>query len=250
MGMSDLIFWWMPLAILLVLAGVFVVRRFYRDFPFFFSYIAFTVLAALARVSVRGSPLLYFWMYWATDAVLGLLALFALNEVLKHLFSIDYAEHWWFRLWLPTTAFGIAVVFLVLPVGRITPYLSTNIVFSFDLGMHCLEVLILLLFVFLDKILVAAYDQYDFGIVRGFGVSALVTILADLLRSHFGKGFTVYFAYAPPLAYIGATLIWLYAFVRKPPSQQKLPITIRELVELLSKEAEVAQKIRSWKIWR
>src|SRR5215469_13211904 len=244
MWIGDFVAWWLPLAILLVLAGVFVVRRFYRDFPFFFSYIVFTVLAALARVSVRGSPLVYFWVYWATDAMLGLLALFALNEVLKHLFSIDYAEHWWFRLSLPTVAFSIALLFLVLPVGRVTRYPVRNAVFSFDLGMHCLEVLILLLFVFLDKILVAAYDQYDFGIVRGFGVSALVTILADLLRSHFGKGFTVYFAYAPPLAYIVATLIWLYAFVRKPPSRQKLPITIRELLGLLRREAEVAEKIR------
>src|SRR5215831_8605811 len=180
-----------PAAVLLVLLVLFIRHRLYRDFPFFFAYISFALLSFALRWSVRNAPLSYFLVYWVTEAIYGILALLALNEVFKHLFELDYREHWWFRLWLPTTAFVIAVVFLVLPIGRITPYWSTNIVFSFDLGMHCLEVLILMLFVFLDKILVAAYDQYDFGIVRGFGVSASVTILADLMRSHFGSAYTV-----------------------------------------------------------
>src|SRR5262249_1658608 len=181
-----------PAAVLLVLLVLFIRRRFYRGFPFFFGYISFALLSAALRWSVRNAPLSYFLIYWVTEAMYGILALLALNEVFKHLFELDYREHWWFRLWLPTAAFVIPLVFLILPLGRIPSYWPTNIVFSFDLGMHCLEAFVLVLFVLLDKILVAAYDQYDFGIVRGFGVSAAVTILADLLRSHFGKGFTVY----------------------------------------------------------
>jgi len=78
-----------------------------------------------------------------------------------------------------------------------------------------------------------------------------VTILADLLRSHFGSAYTIHFAYAHPLGFLAATVIWLHAFIRKPPARQKLPITVRELLDLLKKEAEIAEKIaKNWRFWR
>lgn len=238
-------------AILLVLAIVFVRRRFYRDFPFFFVYILFAASADPLRQAVRNMPGLYFWTYWVTEAFLGVSALLALNEVFKHLFEYDYEKRWWFRLSLPTAALVAALVFLIQPVGQVTKYPIRNAVFSFDLGMHCLEILILLLFLLLERVFTAAYDQHDYGIVKGFGVSAGVTILADVARSHFGSGYTVVFSYAPPVGYIIATLIWLHAFLRKPQPRQKLPITLRELLELLKKEAEIVARIlRNWKVWR
>lgn len=211
----------------------------------------FALLATPLRVAVRNQPVSYFVVYWTADAILGVLALLALNEVLKHLFESDYEQHWWFRLVLPAAALLMALLFLGQPLRPTTSGRITNAVFSFDLGIHSLQALILVLFVFLDKVFTAASDQYDYGIVRGFGVSACITIFADLARSHFGSGYTFYFTYAPPVGYIAATLIWLHAFVRRPPSRQKLPITIHELLELLGKQAEVAAKIaRNWRPWR
>jgi len=236
-----------PAAILLALAVLFVRRRIYRAFPLFFGYVLFAVLATAVRVSVRSQLTAYFWAYWITDAGYGLLALLALNEVFKHLFEFDYKEYWWFRLSLPTAAFVIALVFFVQPMGQVSSYPVRNAVFSFDLGMHCLEGLILILFVVLDKVFAAVYDQYDYGVVRGFGVSAFVTIFADLARSHFGSRYTLVFAYAPPMGYIVATLIWLHAFLSKPPERQRLPITMKELMALMRKQGEAMGKIIHWK---
>ena len=251
MQIGDLILRFTAPAILLILVVVFLRRRFYREFPFFLAYILLALVVPVTRVAVRSKPVSYFVVYWTADAILGILALLALNEVFKHLFESDYEHYWWFRLVLPVAALLIALLFLRQPLRPTTTGRITNAVFSFDLGIHSLQALILVLFVFLDKVFTAASDQYDYGIVRGFGVSACITIFADLARSHFGSGYTFYFTYAPPVGYIAATLIWLHAFVRRPPSRQKLPITVHELLELLGKQAEVAAKIaRSWRPWR
>jgi hypothetical protein len=240
-----------PAAILLGLTAVFIRRKLYRDFPFFSGYIAFALLATASRLSVLHKPVAYFVLYWTSEAIYGVLALLSLNEVLKHLFESDYEQYWWFRLVLPAAALLMALLFLRQPLRPTASARITNAVFSFDLGIHSLQVLILVLFVILDKVFTAASDQYDYGIVRGFGVSACITIFADLALSHFGSGNTFYFTYAPPVGYIAATLIWLHAFVRRPPPRQKLPITIRELLEMLGKQAEVAAKMaRNWRPWR
>ena len=248
---ADLTVSLVPLILLLFLAVVLIRRKFYVEFPLFSLYTTTALLATVVRLAVTNQPIPYFVVYWTADAILGVLALLSLNEVLKHLFEFDYEQHWWFRLVLPVAALLIALLFLRQPLRPTTTGRITNAVFSFDLGIHSLQVLILVLFVLLDKIFTAASDQYDYGIVRGFGVSACITIFADLARSHFGSGYTFYFTYAPPVGYIAATLIWLHAFVRRPPSRQKLPITIHELLELLGKQAEAVAKLaRNWRLWR
>src|SRR5215471_16553856 len=112
MHVLDWILWLVPMTILLVLAVIQLLRGFHVDFPFFFSYVAFAVIATVARIIVRNAPVSYFWVYWITDAVLGILALLTLNEVFKHLFGVDYAAHWWFRLILPAAALIIAFLFV------------------------------------------------------------------------------------------------------------------------------------------
>lgn len=251
MKIADLAVSLVPLALLLPLIVVLIRRRFHVEFPFFSTYAVTALLATGLRLSVANQPVPYFVVYWTADAILGILALLSLNEVLKHLFEFDYEQHWWFRLVLPVAALLIALLFLRQPLRPTTTGRITNAVFSFDLGIHSLQALILVLFVFLDKVFTAASDQYDYGIVRGFGVSACLIIFADLVRSHLGSGYTFYFTYAHPVSFIAATVIWLHAFVRRPPSRQKLPITIHELLELLGKQAEVAAKIaRNWRPWR
>jgi hypothetical protein len=248
MSVVDLILRFTPAVILLVLAVVFVRRHFYKEFPLFFAYVAFSLIATAARFSVRNEPVPYFVVYWTTDAIYALLALLALNEVFKRVFELDYKEHPWFRFVLPLTALVIAGFFITQPyVLSLAPAARiSNIIFSFDIGVHCLEGVILLLFLLLQKILASAYDQYESGILTGFGLAAYITMSADVARSDFGSGFELYFRYAPPLGYILAAAIWLHAFVRKPLPQQKLKIRISELLQLLKRQQEFMDKISKW----
>lgn len=229
--------------VLVLLAWVLVWRKLCREFPFFCSYIALTILSTAVRAGVRNLLVTYFYIYWATEGLLDILALFTLNEVFKHLFPIDYKRRWWFRLVLPVVSVLIAAVFALQPLRLTMTQWIANAIFSFDLGMNCLEALILLLFLLFDKILMAVNSPYDYGIVAGFGISASVTIFADLARSHFGRTANFAFTYVPPIAFIVTTGIWLRAFLRKAPARERLPITLPELGRLLQKRAEFAEKI-------
>jgi hypothetical protein len=236
---------------LVVLAVIFLHRKFYKDFLFFFAYISFAPVATVARIFVRNQPWPYFIVYWSTEAVFAILALFTLNEVFKRMFDLDYAQRWWFRFILPVLAVIIAILFLGQPLRPTSGGRFANAVFSFDLGVHFLQGAFLVLFLAFEKILGASYDQYEQGIIGGFGISAAVTILTDLLRAHGGSRYTVLFTYAPPAAYILAAIIWLRAFVKEPSQRQRLPISISELIELLKRQGEIADRInRKWKLWR
>jgi hypothetical protein len=240
-----------PATILLVLGVILVRRNFYREFPFFFAYIVFAPIATVMRVSARAHPKPYFVTYWSTEAVFAILALLALNEVFKSMFDLDYAEHWWFKFILPVMAVAIAMLFLGQPLRPTVSARISNAVFSFDLGVHFLQTIILLLFFVLEKVLGASYDQYEQGIIAGFGISAGFTILVDGLRVHGGAQYTAYFTYVPPIAYILAAAIWLRAFVKEPPPHQRLPIPISELLALLKRQGEIAERInKKWKLWR
>src|SRR5215467_2474851 len=116
MQIGDLILRFTAPAVLLVLVVVFLRRRFYREFPLFLTYILVALVVPVMRVAVRNQPVSYFVVYWTADAILGVLALLALNEVFKHLFESDYEDHWWFRLVLPTAALLIALLFLGQPL--------------------------------------------------------------------------------------------------------------------------------------
>ena len=239
-----------PAVILLVLVFVFLRRRFHMDFPFFFSYIVYAPLATAVRIFLRTRPFAYFVAYWSTEAVFGILALLALNEIFRSLFASDYEDHRWFRLILPVMATVIGGIFLLEPI-RPTNLPMANAVFSFDLGVHFLQATVLILFLILEKVLGAAYDQYEQGIIAGFGISASVTIFTDLVRFHGGSAYTVYFTYVPPAAYILVTAVWLRAFVKRPPPRQRLPVKLADLLNLLKREAEIAERIaRKWRLWR
>lgn len=240
-----------PATMLVVLAVVFFRRKFYEDFPFFFAYILFAPLATIARISVRNQPWPYFVVYWSTEAVFGILALLALNEVFKRMFDLDYAEHWWFRFILPAIAVLITLIVLGQPLRPTLALRLTNAVFSFDLGVHLVQGAFMVLFLIFEKVLGASYDQYEQGIIGGFGISAGVTILTDLVRVHGGSRFTIYFTYVPPAAYIVAAAIWLRAFLKEAPPRKRLPIHISELIDLFKKQGEIAERInRKWKLWR
>lgn len=240
-----------PAALLLTLVGVFVRRKFYRDFPFFFAYIVFAPLATAARVSVSTNPWRYAVVYWSTEAIFGILALMALNEVFKRMFDLDYDEHWWFRLILPVTAIVISCFFLTQPLRPTVAARITNAIFSFDLGVHCLEGILLAIFLPLQIARVPVSDQYESGILAGFGVSAAITMVADVIRSDYGKTAEAFFRYAPPVGYIIAAGIWLHAFLKAPPPHQQLPVRISELIQLLKKQREIAELIaKKWRFWR
>src|SRR5262249_62059545 len=71
MRVADWIAFVGPLALLLALAVVFLRRKFYRDFPFFFAYVLFAIMAMEVRAAIRSLPAAFFAVYCAGGAVMA-----------------------------------------------------------------------------------------------------------------------------------------------------------------------------------
>src|SRR5215510_482557 len=80
----------------------------HKEFPFFFWYNNYTLLATAARLAafILDSRL-YFYIYWWTDAGLLLLGIASLHEAFRSVFEGFYLLRW-FR-WLYFSSIGIVV---------------------------------------------------------------------------------------------------------------------------------------------
>jgi hypothetical protein len=90
------------------LAALFIGRRLYRRFPFFFVYTSFSLLAELLRTLVQHDQWRFLYVYWTTEALYALLGFLAIYEAFRHVFRHFYVMWWWFRF-LPAVIDGSLV---------------------------------------------------------------------------------------------------------------------------------------------
>jgi hypothetical protein len=243
---TDFILSMIAPAVALGLAVTFIRRNVYRTFPTFFAYLCYSVAAWIVRRAVSGQPGLYAWAYWATEILFAILALLVIIEVYRRLFPIEYEAYRWLRLLLASTicvilAFSCWEALKNPPEhGHIRQMVS--FVYWFDVGVHALEGLLFLLLILLRVILPVAWRRYEFGILIGLGLPAAVTTIADLLRFEHGSSYEMLFRYAPPIAYILATIIWLHAFW-KPPVPSTSSNTLEEMEDVLRRDREALKKL-------
>src|SRR5258708_36335211 len=85
-------------------------RRAYREYPMFFAYVLGSLLIGLLRLSVRKNYLLYFEVYWITDALLVFAGLLALYEVFRRVFRAFFSLYSWFWALFPCVIVLVASV--------------------------------------------------------------------------------------------------------------------------------------------
>jgi hypothetical protein len=218
MGALDLSLSLVGPTMALLLAATLIRRKLHGEFPFFFTYVCFAILAAVARLSVSGNYQMYFKVFWATSALYSLLAVLALHEVFREVFLPFYTLWWWFRFLFPGTV-GIAALIqirraILTPPIQATPLIAA--ILSFSRVINWVEAALFGLFFALVLLLGVRWRSYPFGIVEGFGLSALGSLIAYGLRSEFGTKYNTFARYAPPVAYIVGVLVWLDTFLRQP----------------------------------
>jgi hypothetical protein len=218
MGALDLSLSITAAVLAILLAASLLRRKLHHEFPLFFVYVAYAILATVARVSVSGHYQTYFVVYWATAAVYSILALFALYEAFREVFLAFYMLWWWFWLLFPA-AVGIAAFIqirraILNPPIQATPLIAA--VLSFGRVITWVEAVLFGLFFALVLLLGIRWKSYPFGIVEGFGLSALGAFLAYGLRSEFGTKYATFAKYAPPVAYLVGVLVWLLTFMGQP----------------------------------
>lgn len=231
MTASDLVLSLAPPAILLGLVIIFLARKLYREFPLFFVYVLYASIAGILRTTV-GNRLLYFRLYWTTEAVYGVLGLLVIYEVLRRVFPIEHehASQRRLRWLLPVGVLLMLGLFTLLetryhPLGHGQIPRLVRGIYWFDVGVHALEGIVLILVVALTQVFSLSWRKYEFGILTGFGISSFVTMFADLFRFELGGGYETFFRYGPPIAYLVAALVWLEAFFRPPEPDRRDPQT-------------------------
>ena len=240
--------------VLLGLIVIFLRRKLNKEFPLFFIYMLYVPVTAALRMSVMYHQAANFWVFWTTEAIYGALGLLVLREVFHRLFALSYASYRWFRLLLPV-AMSLILTFTLwetiyhpLHRGSLSPIVSA--IYWFDLGVHLLEGIILLLVLVLTLGFPLSWRRYEFGILAGFGLNACVTIIAYVLRFQLGGGYEMFFRYGPPLAYLVTTAIWLHAFLGAPDSTQRPEIDIDEAMALLIRAKDGLASVKRLLGWR
>ena len=192
-----------------------------RRFPWFFAYCIYAVLGLAARfLAAISSRRTYFYTYWYTDPGFLLLGIAALHEVFRQVFAGFYLLRW-FR-WLYYG--GITIVVLIAVVNSLVNrpmnvYPVFGIILDVGIAVNCIQAAIFALFYFLAKVLDVEFRRHTFGIVLGFGISSIGTLIPYVARSTFGTKFESLVIYAPSVAYFVSLAVWLSAFLWPEPTQ-------------------------------
>ena len=224
------------------LAALLVRRKIPQLFPMFFAYVVFSAGATVAKLWVYSDYRTFYFVYWGTEAVAVLLATLALLEVFRWVFAL-----FWLRAWFRWISYGFVVLTLSLPIAvaiRNPPAHMSQIgglIFSAGITINFVQAAIFLLFWLLSKSLQIGFRRYAFGIMLGFGVSSVGTLIGFFARSVFGTKFHLLAIYLPPLTYILALAFWLYVFWREEPQESK-PLTPDELADQFRRHAELIRQ--------
>lgn len=242
----------LPASIQAVLLVLLVSRKCYlrTSFPFFVAYTLYSILAAIGRLVLLKRPTGYPMFYWSTEVIYGVLALLSLNEVFNRVFRLDYEEHPQLRLVFPCTVLAISIglfawwrfVYRTRSGGHLGLLPSAFV--GFHQGVHSIEGILLALFMLFWFLFDPGWNRYDYGILLGFGLSGLITMTADMVRFNTGHSYQIWSTYAPGIAYIVVTFIWLYIFW--PAPEPKPVVRFQIMIEQARRNNEIVKAIHRW----
>ncbi|HWZ42498.1 MAG TPA: hypothetical protein VNW97_03435 [Candidatus Saccharimonadales bacterium] len=222
------------------------VRKIYREFPFFFLYIGASIPISIIRVFVIGNYQLFFMVYWGTEVLYTLLALLTLHEVFRTVFAAFY-ENRWFWLFFPCAVTAISGMAIVYRFG--SPPVQANrvisLIVSLGMAVNLVQAAIFILFFGLLWWNGIRWRNYPTGIVLGFAAIAVVLLGANWARSEFGTKFNTLRSYAPAVAYIVAVALWLETFLRPPEPEPKWTheITPEQMLEQVQQYTRIVERL-------
>ena len=216
-----------------------------RRYPWFFAYCAYSVLGTSARLGAVPSPYAYSYVYLWTDPGFLVLGICAMQEVFRDVFAGFYLLPWFRRLYYG----GIIVTVLIAVLNSIVnrpvhvPPLAATLL-DIGIAINCIQAAIFALFYLSAKLLDMAFRRHSFGIVLGFGIASIGTLVPYVLRSTFGTKFETFIIYAPSVAYFVSLGVWLSAFFRPEAEHDQAPSKSPE--QMAGEVSEYLKVLRSF----
>lgn len=216
---ANILIDWFALPSLAVLACILLYRKFYREFPLFFSYVVLTEMVGLTRYAAsKGSPSVYSKVYWISNLVVVLFAFLASYELfVKRLFPRFYKIRF-FRILFTLAAILVNVVVVIAAIygnhkrwlllsARIEEFLRAAVIFFF---------------VALMTVMGRRWEMKEFGIAFGFGLDVAISLASVALWAQ-ASNRSPLVSRIPVIAYDIACIIWIYCFWNAPMSEPAVP---------------------------
>jgi hypothetical protein len=242
----NLILWSIPLWLLAVLLCLLIRRRIYKAYPWFLAYVAFGVIAGIARFFTLNHPRTYFVTYWLSDAVYALLGAMAMYELLRKVLR-DLADIWWTHLIFPSVI-AIGVGLSIWRVYEVPPQVHGRLLLCIVTGEIAVRFVQILVFVGLVAFIAFfgfRWRQYPLGIAAGFGFYSTVALLITTKLSDIGTRFTFLWGVISLVAYSLAVVIWIGFFsvpqMEEPPPDPEL---VARYIAVLEQYLGVLRRIR------
>jgi hypothetical protein len=221
----SLVQWLLPISIA-VLEGVILVvltrRNLRRDFPFFFTYLAFNICGFLfLAFAVQGSSMLYFYSFWSVTAIGMSWCFLVLYEAF-----ISALKPFSAVIDLAKMLFGWAALFLLISAaltaaatnGAHTSKICATVLLM-ERSVQLLQCGLLLFLIVFEKRFGLSWRSPGMAVALGLGIQAAVGLSVSYLREHVP-------AWAPsveildPMLRVGVLVFWV-VILMVPQSEKR-----------------------------
>jgi hypothetical protein len=189
--------------------------------PAFVTYIAAAVLTSLARLLTISHYSAYFFVYWASELLLILLSISALNQIFWFIYR-DVHFLWWFRwIYYGAILLALGITIRMVVVSKPVPsYPEIGFIVYSEITANIVRASIVAVFTAMIEPMTVEFQRYPFGLMLGFGVSSLGPCIGYIIFSVFGTKATRSTEVISALSYIVGLIVWLWIF-SKPDTELK-----------------------------
>ena len=229
----DYVLWCITPVVMTMIGVCMFRRRLHREYPYFFNYVIFQILAFLVEFPLR-NWVNYFYVYWTVQALSIVVSFAVLLEIFKDAFRPYEALR---DLSIILFRWCALVVLLVAGMWAITSWRGnqidniTNAIFIVDRSVRMMQCGLVLFMLLFSEYLGIQRRNLLFGIAVGFGFFAAVNMLVMTALSHHSYFSKSTLSRISGSAYVISTLIWL--------AYTALPSTVRSGAK---QAAEATQK--------
>ena len=217
----DYILWCATPVLMTAIAASMYRRRLHREFPFFFNYILFAILAFAVEFSLR-NWVNYFYVYWTCTALSIIVSFAVLGEIFKDAFRPYEALR---DLSVILFRWCALVVLLVAGMWAITSWRGNqidnivNAIYLVDRSVRMMQCGLVFFMLLFSEYLGISRRNVLFGISVGFGFFAAVNMLVLTAFAHNGALSNSAGSRISGCAYVLSALIWL-AYTALPAKQR------------------------------
>src|SRR6201987_6461199 len=205
-----------------MVVGIMLWRKVYRSFPFFFSYVAFQIVAFAITFPLREQYRIFFAAYWAESAVSVILGFFVIREVFLDVFrpyhTLRDLGSVLFK-WAGLVMLMVAAVVAASTASGTEHPLQTGIM-TLQSSVRVVQCGLILFLLVFSRYLGTNWRQKSFGIALGFGAFAGIELSLVALNASIDNLLSqVLTSFINMTAYNITILVWVGYMLLKSPAR-------------------------------